>query len=40
MGVLIGRDGATKAEVENAFKVRLLVQSESGVVEIVPRRFR
>ncbi len=36
MGVLIGRDGATKASIENAFKVRLRVQSESGVVEIVP----
>ena len=36
MGVLIGRDGSTKASIESAFKVRLLVQSQSGVVEIVP----
>jgi ribosomal RNA assembly protein len=37
MGVLIGREGETKAKIENAFKARLLIQSQSGVVEIVPR---
>jgi ribosomal RNA assembly protein len=37
LGVLIGREGATKAKIEEAFKARLLVQSQSGVVEIVPR---
>jgi len=36
MGVLIGREGATKSNIESAFKVQLLVQSQSGVVEIVP----
>jgi len=35
--VLIGRDGSTKASIEDAFKTRLLIQSQSGVVEIVPR---
>jgi len=37
MGVLIGREGATKATIEDDFKVQLLIQSQSGVVEIVPR---
>ena len=37
MGVLIGREGATKARVEDAFKAQLLIQSQSGVVEIIPR---
>jgi ribosomal RNA assembly protein len=37
LGVLIGTEGSTKSKVENAFKARLLIQSESGVVEIVPR---
>jgi len=37
MGVLIGHDGATKGKVEDAFKAQLLIQSQSGVVEIVPR---
>jgi len=37
MGVLIGTEGATKSKIENAFKVHLLIQSQSGVVEIVPR---
>ena len=37
MGVLIGREGETKTKVEDAFKIRLLIQSQSGVVEIVPR---
>ncbi len=34
---MIGREGETKAKIEQAFKARLLVQSQSGVVEIVPR---
>lgn len=37
MGVLIGRDGSTKSNIEDAFKARLLIQSQGGVVEIVPR---
>lgn len=37
LGVLIGREGSTKNKVENAFKAQLLIQSESGVVEIVPK---
>lgn len=37
IGVLIGRDGSTKGKIEEAFKTSLLIQSESGVVEIVPR---
>jgi ribosomal RNA assembly protein len=37
LGVLIGREGSMKNRVENAFKARLAIQSESGVVEIVPR---
>ncbi len=36
MGVLIGTDGSTKSKIEAAFNARLLVQSQSGVVEIVP----
>jgi len=37
MGVLIGKEGSTKSKIENAFKARLLIQSQSGVVEIVPK---
>jgi ribosomal RNA assembly protein len=37
LGVLIGREGSMKKKVENAFKAQLMIQSESGVVEIVPR---
>jgi ribosomal RNA assembly protein len=37
MGVLIGRDGSTKTRIEDAFKAHLIVQSQSGVVEIIPR---
>ena len=37
MGVLIGRDGLTKASIEDAFNARLLIQSQSGVIEIIPR---
>jgi ribosomal RNA assembly protein len=38
MGVLIGKEGETKSEVENSFKVQLLIQSQNGVVEIIPRQ--
>jgi ribosomal RNA assembly protein len=37
MGVLIGREGTTKAQIEDAFKAQLLIQSQSGVIEIVPK---
>ena len=37
MGVLIGREGSTKDRIEDAFNALLLIQSQSGVVEIVPR---
>jgi ribosomal RNA assembly protein len=37
MGVLIGTEGSTKAKIESAFKVKLLIQSQSGVVEVLPR---
>jgi ribosomal RNA assembly protein len=36
LGVLIGRDGSTKTEIERTFKARLLIQSETGAVEIYP----
>lgn len=36
LGVLIGKEGSTKKKIEQAFKTRLLIQSEAGVVEIVP----
>jgi ribosomal RNA assembly protein len=37
MGVVIGREGETKAKIENAFNAHLIIQSQSGVVEIIPR---
>jgi ribosomal RNA assembly protein len=37
LGVLIGREGSTKSKIEEAFKARLMIESESGVVEVVPR---
>lgn len=37
MGVLIGKEGSTKNKIESAFKACLLVQSQVGAVEIVPR---
>jgi ribosomal RNA assembly protein len=37
LGVLIGREGSTKSKIESAFKAKLLIQSDSGVVEVVPR---
>ena len=36
LGVLIGKDGSIKNKIEQAFKVRLIIQSENGIVEIVP----
>ena len=36
LGVLIGKEGSTKSRIEQAFNSRLLIQSESGVVGIVP----
>jgi ribosomal RNA assembly protein len=37
LGVLIGKEGTTKSKIESAFKSRLIIQSETGVIEIVPR---
>ena len=37
IGVVIGKDGSTKGKIEHAFKTRLIIQSDAGVVEIVPR---
>jgi ribosomal RNA assembly protein len=37
VAVLIGRDGATKNKIEDAFKTKLFIQSESGGVDIIPR---
>jgi ribosomal RNA assembly protein len=36
LGVLIGKDGSTKRRIEQTFKARLMIQSETGVVEIYP----
>ena len=36
IGVVLGREGATKAEIERAFKVKLLVNSELGTIEVTP----
>ena len=36
LGVLIGKDGSIKNKIEQVFKVRLIIQSENGIVEIVP----
>jgi ribosomal RNA assembly protein len=36
LGVLIGTDGSTKSKIEKSFKARFMIQSESGVVEIIP----
>ena len=38
IGVLIGKEGETKQSVEDSFKVQLLIQSQYGVVEIIPRQ--
>lgn len=37
MGVLIGKEGSIKNKIEDAFNAVLLVQSQSGVVDIIPR---
>jgi len=37
VGVLIGKDGFTKSRIEQAFRTRLMIQSETGVVEILPK---
>lgn len=37
VGVVIGREGVTKIKIEEAFNSRLLIQSETGVIDIVPR---
>ncbi|MGO9644812.1 MAG: KH domain-containing protein [Candidatus Bathyarchaeia archaeon] len=37
VGVVIGREGVTKTKIEEAFNSRLLIQSETGVIDIVPR---
>lgn len=36
LGALIGKDGETKSKIEEAFKARLIIQSETGIVEILP----
>jgi ribosomal RNA assembly protein len=33
---VLGREGATKAEIERAFKVKLAVNSELGTIEVTP----
>jgi len=37
VGVVIGREGETKTKIEDAFNCRLLIQSDTGVIDIVPR---
>ena len=37
VGVVIGREGVTKTKIEEAFNSRLLIQSETGVIDIIPR---
>jgi ribosomal RNA assembly protein len=37
VGVVIGREGVTKTKIEEAFNSRLLIQSETGVIDIVPQ---
>ena len=34
--MVLGRDGATKAEIERTFKVKLNVNSELGTIEVTP----
>ena len=36
VGVVIGREGATKSKIEESFSSKLIIQSETGVIEIVP----
>ena len=35
IGVVLGREGATKTEIEQAFKVKLTISSDSGTIEVV-----
>ena len=36
LGVLIGKEGSTKSKIEQAFKVQIIIESENGIVDIVP----
>jgi len=36
LGVLIGKDGSTKSKIEQIFKTVLIIQSETGTVDILP----
>jgi len=36
IGVVLGREGATKIQIEKGFKVKLSVDSESGTIEVFP----
>lgn len=36
LGVLVGKDGSIKGKIEEAFKARLAINSQTGFVEIVP----
>ena len=36
LGVLIGKEGSTKSKIEQAFKAQLIIESENGIVAIVP----
>jgi len=36
IGVILGRAGATKTEIEKAFKAKLNVDSESGTINVFP----
>lgn len=36
IGVVLGREGAAKAQIEQAFKVKLKVSSDSGTIEVTP----
>ncbi len=36
IGVILGREGATKTEIEKAFKAKLNVDSESGTINVFP----
>jgi len=36
LGALIGKDGSTKSKIEQAFKTVLVIQSETGTIDILP----
>jgi len=36
LGALIGKEGETKSKIEKDFKTRLIIQSDTGNVEILP----